>query len=60
VIGGMMVYNMMLPYVDSLYITRIKKEYEGNVFFPKYDESMFELVSADDHGEICFEVYKRK
>ncbi len=60
VIGGKMVYELMLPYVDKLYITRIKKYYEGNVYFPTYDESAFTLLSSEDHGEYAFEVYKKK
>ncbi len=60
VIGGRMIYEMMLPYVDKLYITRILKAYSGDVFFPKYDENAFELVTSDSHDEYIFEVYKRK
>jgi dihydrofolate reductase len=59
-IGGKMVYGMMLPYADRLYITRINKEYEGDVFFPEYDESAFELISSVDNGDLTFEIYERK
>jgi dihydrofolate reductase len=59
-IGGKMVYGMMLPYADRLYITRVNKEYEGDVFFPEYDESLFELVSSVESGDLAFEIYERK
>ena len=58
-IGGRMVYEMMLPYADRLYITRVNKDYEGDVFFPKYDESLFKLVSSIKSGDLTFEIYER-
>ncbi len=59
-IGGKMIYGMMIPYADRLYITRITKDYEGDVFFPAYDESCFELISSKTSGDLIFEVYERK
>ncbi|MBQ8292786.1 MAG: dihydrofolate reductase [Bacilli bacterium] len=59
-IGGKMIYGMVLPYADRLYITRVNKDYEGDVFFPEYDESLFELVSSVESGDLVFEVYERK
>ena len=58
-IGGRMIYEMMLPYADRLYITRINKDYEGDVYFPKYDESLFRLISSVESGDLTFEIYER-
>ena len=41
VIGGAMIYNLLMPYVEKLYVTEIDKEFEGDVFFPKIDEKMW-------------------
>ncbi len=58
-IGGRMIYEMMLPYADRLYITRINKDYEGDVYFPKYDEYLFRLISSVESGDLTFEIYER-
>jgi len=60
VIGGRMIYEMMLPLSDTLYITHVKKEYEGNVFFPEINYDEFEKVSSVESGDLEFAVYKRK
>ena len=41
VIGGAMIYNLLMPYVEKLYVTEIDKDFEGDAFFPKIDEKMW-------------------
>lgn len=60
VIGGGQIYNQMLPYADYLYVTIIKGEHEGNVFFPEFDLDKFELVSSNETSEATYLVYKRR
>lgn len=60
VIGGKEIYNLTLGYCDRLYITFIDKEYEGNVYFPKFDLNAFQLVSETKSGDLRFCVYERK
>ena len=62
VIGGKMIYEMMLPLVDKLYITKINKEYDGDVFFPTINFDEFELISetVELDGELSFCIYQRK
>ncbi len=38
VIGGGSVYNQLLPYCDTAYITKIDKSYEADTFIPNLDE----------------------
>ena len=38
VIGGGSVYNQLLPYCDTAYITKIDKHYEADTFIPNLDE----------------------
>lgn len=40
VIGGGMMYNSMLPYYDEVYVTKVKTDGEGTVFFPNLDENL--------------------
>ncbi|GAB4328629.1 MAG: dihydrofolate reductase [Bacteroidales bacterium] len=51
VIGGASVYSQFLPLADKLYITWVDREYEADAFFPKFDESEWEVESQEDHHE---------
>ncbi len=35
-IGGAQIYELMLPYCQGIYLTQLKKEYEGDVRFPEF------------------------
>jgi len=48
IIGGAEVYRQFLPHADVLYLTRIDAEFEGDTFFPAFDESQWRVVSAVD------------
>ena len=41
--GGSQVYGQALPYCSDLYLTLVKREVEGDAFFPPF-EDRFELV----------------
>ncbi len=60
IIGGSQIYKLSLPYVDRLYITHVKKEYEGNVYFPELDLNLYNKISQKDSGDLSFCVYERK
>ncbi len=47
VIGGASVYNQLLPYCDTAYITKIDREFEADVFIPNLDE-LDEWYIADE------------
>lgn len=60
IIGGSQIYKASLPFVDRLYITHINKEYEGDVYFPEIDYSLFNKISQKDSGDLSFCIYERK
>ena len=35
VIGGAMIYSLLMPHVTQMYVTEINKDFEGDTFFPK-------------------------
>jgi dihydrofolate reductase len=41
--GGAQIYEQLLPHCSDLYLTLVKREYEGDAFFPPF-EDRFELV----------------
>ena len=49
VIGGAELYRQALPLADRLHLTRIEKDYEGDVVFPEVDWSAFERLSVEHH-----------
>ncbi len=67
VIGGAMIYNIMMPYVKKMYVTEINKEFDGDAFFPRIDENTWKEVSRekglkDDENNLDYDfiVYERK
>jgi dihydrofolate reductase len=60
VIGGAEIYRQMLPRCESIYLSIIPREVEGDAFFPEF-EGEFELVGTVLKGAE-FEVleYRRK
>lgn len=48
IIGGGEIYKQALPLVDTVYVTRVHAEIDGDVFFPKLGEQ-WQQVSAEHH-----------
>lgn len=46
VIGGATIYKLLLPRANKLYITKINQEFEGDVYFPEIDESIWKVVET--------------
>lgn len=44
VIGGAAIYQSTLEMADVLFLTRIEKEFEGDAFFPAWDEKKWALT----------------
>ncbi|MGG0158360.1 dihydrofolate reductase [Bacillus velezensis] len=45
VIGGAQLYSALFPYADRLYMTKIHHVFEGDRFFPEFNEAEWELTS---------------
>lgn len=50
VIGGSKVYEQLLPYCDTAYVTKVETEKEADRFFPNLDETDGWVIA--DNGEI--------
>lgn len=48
VIGGSMIYNLLMPHVSKLYVTEIDKEFDGDTFFTKIDEEKWKEISREE------------
>lgn len=58
--GGATIYKLFLPFIDEMIISKVKGDFEGDVYFPEWEENKFELISSDDREEFTIEIYKRK
>lgn len=48
IIGGSTIYEQALPLADKIYLTRVKANVSGDIFF-KLDESGWKQISSDKH-----------
>lgn len=48
--GGATIYRLGLKVADTLELTRIHREFDGEAYFPEYDSTQWELV-AQEHRE---------
>lgn len=44
VIGGAMIYNLLMPYVTKMYVTEIDEEFEGDAFFPRINPEVWKEI----------------
>ncbi len=47
VIGGASIYKELLPYAKKMYITKIDEDFEGDSFFPEFDEKDWKVVDVE-------------
>lgn len=53
VIGGEHMYRELLPYADTLYITEIEEDFEGDAYFPDFDPFCWKLEeSIEGEGKL--------
>ncbi len=66
VIGGGSIYEMLLPYCETAYITKIDHAYEADTFFPNLDEKPDWEMTEESEEQTCFDLeyvfskYERK
>ena len=51
IIGGGMIYKSFLPLTQKIYLTRVLKNYEGNVTFPEIKKSEWNEKIIEKHPE---------
>ena len=51
VIGGAIVYNLLMPYCKKIYVTQLDKSFEGDTIFPRINEEEWEETSREKGPE---------
>lgn len=57
--GGQSIYEESIPHADYMYLSYIKGEHRGNVYFPRFDEGEWTVETRKDHAEFEFVIYRR-
>lgn len=63
IIGGASIYKQFINIVDTLYITKIEKDFGAEVFFPKINENEWIITPLSDiqyHNDIPYQFIKYK
>ena len=56
VIGGESIYRMMLPYCDTVYVTKIDRAFQADTFFPNLDEMDEWVMTEESEEQTCFDL----
>lgn len=56
VIGGQSIYEMMLPYCDTAYVTKIDHAYQADTYFPNLDAMDDWHVTNVSEEQTCFDL----
>ena len=51
VIGGGSVYKLLMPYSQKMYITKINKEFDGDVYFPEINYKEWKITNQEPGPE---------
>ncbi len=60
IIGGASVYAQALPQAEKMYLSHVKKEFEGDAYFPEFKEEEWQMEEEKDFTEFKFKIYRRK
>ena len=67
IIGGGSIYAQFLPLANKLYLTKVHKEFDADIFFPEINYDEFELIEQIDVNNdpqndftYSFTIYERK
>lgn len=67
IVGGAEIYRQALHLVDTLHVTEIQQDVEGDAHFPEFDLDTWQEISRDEHHQVTpqpleyhFVAYRRK
>jgi len=60
IIGGASIYKQGLKFANRMELTRIHKNYEGDTYFPEFDENEWIIEKKENHNGFSFISYIKK
>ena len=58
--GGAQIYAQALARVDAIYLSRMHREAEGDVFFPEIDSTIWQVVREERFADFVHLHYRRR
>lgn len=59
IIWGENIYKQLLDFADKIYLTEIKESYDGDTYFPVFEDK-FEEVERESFEKFDFVIYNKK
>jgi dihydrofolate reductase len=59
VIGGEGIYTLFQPHLDRMALSRVPGEYDGDTFYPEWDEAEWELESEREYDRFTLQEWVR-
>ena len=56
IIGGESIYRMMLPYCDTVLVTKIDRASQADTFFPDLDKMQERKLTHEGDAQTCFDL----
>lgn len=56
IIGGDSIYHQMLPYCDTVHVTKINHSYDADSFFPNLDQMEEWVITQDSDEQTYFDL----
>lgn len=60
VIGGGKIYELFQGRLDRMVLSRVEGEYEGDTYYPEWDEDDWELVESTDYDRFTLQQWRRR
>ncbi len=58
--GGASIYEQTIPLTDTMYLSYVHGEYDGDTFFPAFDEAEWQAERTEDHPRYRFVIWKKR
>jgi dihydrofolate reductase len=47
-LGGEEIFRLSIPFADKIYLTLVYKTFEGDAFFPEFNENEFKITECKE------------
>ncbi|MFD1640325.1 dihydrofolate reductase [Halohasta litorea] len=59
VIGGGVIYDLFQPHIDRMVLSRVHGSYEGDTYYPEWDESEWQLADETEYDRFRLQEWVR-
>ena len=60
IIGGASIYEQAIEFADKMYLSFVKKDVEGDAYFPEFNQDEWSVEKKEEHPEFELVVFVRK